>query len=85
MAAKKQARNDYLARARCEEFKAPRAPKRGRPAKKKRNRHLAQSPSLLERLFSESKGTPTRREKSADVQTEGSENEDEELSYPGCQ
>jgi hypothetical protein len=40
---------------------------------------------LLERLFKESKGIPARREKSADAQTEGSENEDEELSYPGCQ
>jgi len=39
---------------------------------------------LLERLFKESKGTPARREKSADVQTEGSENEDKELSYPGA-
>jgi len=69
MAAKKQSRKDYLARSRCEKFKAPRAPSRGRPAKKQGNRHLAQSPSLLERLFKESKATPARREKSADVQT----------------
>ena len=85
MAAKKQARKDYLARSRGEEPKAPRTPRLGRPTKKQRNRHQAQSLSLLERLFKESKGTHARREKSADVQTEGSENEDEELSYPGCQ
>ena len=41
MAEKKQARKDYLARSRGEQSIAERAPRRGRPAKKQRNRHRA--------------------------------------------
>jgi hypothetical protein len=67
MAAKKQARKERITAFAEKKKKAPHAPRRSRPVKNPRRRQQAQSPSLLEMLFKESKGTPARREKSADV------------------